>query len=64
MSKSHHEVCTEDAPSKAASYHPDAYVKPREQANDAWPHYCCPNCGLDTPLPEWSTENAKKLLIE
>lgn len=64
MSKSLHEVCTKDAPSKDASHHPDAVVKSREEVKDTWPHYTCPNCGLDTPLPDWNTENAKKLLGE
>lgn len=64
MSKSLHEVCTKDAPSKEASHHPDAKVVPSAEVNDVWPHYKCPNCGLDTPLPEWNTTNARKLIGE
>jgi hypothetical protein len=64
MSKDPHEVCTKDAPSKSASHHPDAIVKPRTEVGDEWPHYTCPNCGLDTPLPDWNTRSAKKLLSE
>lgn len=64
MRKKVHEVCTQDHPYQNASHHPDAFVRSREEAKDKWPHYCCPNCGLDTPLPEWNTANAKKLLKE
>lgn len=64
MRKSSHEVCTKESPSKEAAHHPDAFVRSREDAKDQWPHYVCPNCGLDTILPEWNTVNAKKLLGE
>jgi len=62
MSKSLHEVCTESSPARTAAHHPDAVVKSGEEAKDKWPHYVCPHCGLDTPLPEWNTTTAKKLL--
>jgi hypothetical protein len=62
MSKSLHEVCTREAPSKEARHHPDAVVVSREEAGDKWPHYKCPNCGIDTQLPEWNTVSAKKIL--
>lgn len=62
MSKSLHEVCTKESPSKEAKHHPDATIVSREDSIDKWPHYVCLNCGLDTQLQEWSTTNAKKLL--